>query len=246
MAHDEDRAKPATVFRTTQWSVVLAARDLTSPDARAALERLCRMYWRPLYCCVRRHGHSPATAQDYTQAFFAKLLEKNQIALVDPERGRFRTFLLRSLENFLHNLHARATATKRGGGREVISWDAHTAEENYAAQPPGEFSPEQLFERSWAATLLSATVTRLREEFSSSSRGELFDLLEPHLWGDDTSTPYATIAANLEMTVVAVKVTMHRLRQRYRDVLRDEIAQTVETDADVDDELFHLRRVLAR
>ena len=246
MAHDQDQAKHAAGFRTTQWSMVLEAGDLASPDANAALERLCHTYWHPLYCCVRRHGHTPAAAQDFTQAFFAKLLEKNQIALVDPERGRFRTFLLRSLENFLHNQHERATATKRGGGRDVISWDAHTAEENYAAQPSGELSPGQLFERRWAATLLSATITRLRAEFSSSSRGELFDLLEPHLWGDDTSTPYANIAANLKMTLVAVKVTMHRLRQRYRDVLRDEIAQTVATDADVDDELLHLRRVLAR
>ena len=223
----------------------MAAGNVGSGDAHAALTALCQTYWHPLYCCVRRHGHPPAAAQDLTQAFFAKLLEKNQIALADPERGRFRTFLLRSLENFLHNEHERTAAQKRGGGREVISWDVETAEENYAAQPSGELSPEQIFERRWASTLLSTTLARLRQEFSSGSRVELFDLLEPHLWGDDTSTPYALIASNLAMNVVAVKVTMHRLRQRYRDVLRDEISRTVASDADVDDELRHLRRVLA-
>jgi len=246
MIPEADSPKSDRLFLTTQWSIVLAARDHDSPDAHTALTQLCSTYWHPLYCCVRRHGHPPAAAQDFTQAFFAKLLEKNQIAFANPERGRFRTFLLRSLENFLHNEHERATAAKRGGRCEVISWDAQTAEKNYAAQPAGDLSPGQLFERRWATTLLSSTLARLRQEFSSSSRVDLFDLLEPHLWADDTRTPYAQIGGDLKMTEVAVKVTMHRLRQRYRDCLRDEIAQTVATDAEVDDELRHLRRVLAR
>lgn len=245
MAPDAQSPQADRVFQTTQWSLVVAAGNLGTPHAHAALTQLCQTYWYPLYCCVRRHGHPPAEAQDFTQAFFAKLLEKNQIALADPERGRFRTFLLRSLENFLHNEHERATAQRRGGGQSIVSWDAHIAEDSYAAQALDHLSPEQAFERRWASTLLTATLVRLRREFSSSSRAELFDLLEPHLWGDDTSTPYAQIAATLEMSVTAVKVTMHRLRQRYREALRQEIAQTVASEEEVEEELRHLRQVLA-
>src|SRR5689334_2811577 len=131
-------------FATTHWSVVVRAGDATSPDAQAALVQLCQSYWYPLYCCVRRHGHTPEAAQDLTQAFFAKLLEKNQIALADPERGRFRTFLLRSLENFLHTQHRDATTKKRGGDRQIISWDAAVAEERYASEPADEATPAML------------------------------------------------------------------------------------------------------
>ncbi|MBX3744867.1 MAG: sigma-70 family RNA polymerase sigma factor [Verrucomicrobiae bacterium] len=193
---------------------------------------------------MRRHGRSPEDSQDLTQAFFAKLLARNQIALGDRERGRFRTFLLHSFENFLHNEHARATRQKRGGGREFISWDPQSAEEQYARDPFPEMSPQRIFERRWASTLLSETLGRVRREFHSNSREELFDLLEPHLWGDDTGTPYAQIAAQLNMTVVAIRVTMHRLQARYRDLLREEIAQTIGPDEDVDSELRYLRRIL--
>lgn len=242
---DPDPGTERGVFDTTHWSVVLAAGTLESPDARAALTRLCETYWYPLYCCVRRHGHSPEDAQDFTQAFIAKLLEKNQIALADRERGRFRTFLLRSLENFLHNQHERAAAQKRGSGRLLETWDPETAEKRYRAESLQQLSPEQLYERRWAATLLTGTLARLRRDFLAGDRVELFDLLEPHLWGDDTSSPYAQVATALAMTEVAVKGTMHRLRKRYRELLRDEIAQTVGSDEEVDDELQHLRRVLA-
>lgn len=234
------------MFNTTHWSLVLTAGRLDSPDAHAALGRLCENYWHPLYCCARRVGHSPANAQDLTQSFLAKLLRMNQIAQADRERGRFRTFLLRSFENFQRNEHERATTQKRGSGRELETWDAETAEQRYQIESQPHLSPEQLYERRWAATLLTGTLARLRREFQAGGRPELFDYLEPHLWGDDTGTPYAQIATARAMTEGAVKGTMHRLRHRYRELLRDEIAQTVGSAADVDDELQHLRRVLAR
>lgn len=234
------------VFGTTHWSVVLAARDPGSPEAQSALARLCQSYWYPLYCCVRRHGRSPEDAQDLTQAFFAKLIANNQIALADQERGRFRTFLLRSLENFLHNEYDKTKSQKRGGGREIVSWDAQSAEERYRSEPTSEMSPENLFERRWASTLVTDSLLRLRRELSTTGREELFDQLEPHLWGDDTSTPYAAIATTLDMTVVAIKVTMHRLRARYRTLLREEVAQTVAAPEDVDDEMRRLFQVLTQ
>jgi len=238
-------SRRTAVFETTHWSVVLAAGDIDSPKAHAALARLCQTYWYPVYCCVRRHGRSPEDAQDLTQAFFAKLIEKNQISLADRERGRFRTFLLRSLENFLKSEFEKATSQKRGGGRDIISWDAHLAEDRYQAEPSTELGPEQLFERKWASTLISETMSHLRRELSVSGREELFDELEPHLWGDDTSTPYAAIAARLQMTIVAVRVTLHRLRSRYRALLRDEIAQTIGDPAELDDEMRRLFQLLA-
>lgn len=248
MSPAPDPAQPhgAGWFGTTHWSVVLTAGDLQSPDAQACLTQLCQTYWYPLYGCVRRHGYSPADAQDLTQAFFAKLLEKNQIAQADPERGRFRTFLLRSLENFLRSQHRDRNAQKRGGGRQIISWDAQTAEERYADEPADAASPAELFERGWAATLVEEVLERLRHEFADTGRLELFDALEPHLWGDETSTPHARIAEPLGMTVVAVRVTLHRLRQRFHDLLRATIASTVQNPAEAEDELRHLRQALAR
>ena len=245
MANAPDERAAGAVFNTTHWSVVLAAGDLGTPNARAALTRLCQTYWYPLYCCVRRHGYSPEDAQDLTQDFFAKLLSKDQIALADPGRGRFRTFLLRSLENFLRTRHRDATTQKRGGGREVLSLDMEEAEGRYSGEPPDNLSPSVFFERQWAGAVLEAVLAALRKEFSATGRLELFDSLEPHLWGDDTATPYTTIAESLEMTVVAVRVTLHRLRQRFHELLCAEISNTVETPNDVDDELRHLRRVLA-
>jgi len=207
---------------------------------------LCQTYWYPLYCCVRRHGYTPEDAQDLTQGFFAKLLERNQLVLADPERGRFRTFLLRSLENHLRSAHRDRTTQKRGGGREVISWDAQTAEERFSSEPADQLSPADLFEREWAQALLDRVLLRLRHEFLVSGREELFAALEPHLWGDDTSTPHSEIGTAMEMTTVAVRVTLHRLRQRFGDLVRAEIANTVATPADVEIELEYLYRILAR
>ena len=235
----------AGLFRTTHWSVVLSAGDAAAPGAAASLSALCQTYWFPLYCCVRRHGYSPEDAQDLTQAFFARLLERNQVSMADPGRGRFRTFLLRALENFLRNQHRDRQALKRGGGLTVVSFETELAEQRYAEEPADGCSPAELFERQWACTLLDRVLETLRTEFTVGGRSELFDQLEPHLWGDEDSTPHAVIASGLGMTVVAVRVTLHRLRQRYHDLLRREIANTVESAAEAVDELRHLRQILA-
>jgi len=234
---------PVHVFQTTHWSVVLRVGDVESIEAAQALEQLCRTYWYPLYAFVRRKGHTHEQAQDLTQGFFAKLLEKNQISLADPERGRFRSFLLKSLENFLRTEHRDASARKRGGGREMISWDANLAAERYSLECADGASPTVVFERQWVAVLLECVLGTLREEFSQSGKAELFDQLEPHVWGDDTSTPYLRIAEALNMTAVSVRVTVHRLRRRFYDLLRGQIAQTVESVDDVEDELRYLRRL---
>ena len=245
MARGADEQPAGSVFNTTHWSDVLAAADLAEKDARAALTRLCQTYWYPLYCCVRRYGYSPEDAQDLTQAFFAKLLSKNQIALADPERGRFRTFLLRSLENFLRTQYRDVTTQKRGGATELLSLELQGAEGRYESEPADNLSPSVVFERQWAGAVLEAVLVGLRKEFSTSGRLELFNALEPHLWGDDTSTPYASIAEALHITVVSVRVTVHRLRQRFHELLRSEISNTVATPNDLEDELRYLRRILA-
>jgi RNA polymerase sigma factor (sigma-70 family) len=234
------------VFATTHWSIVLRVGDGQSHDATQALEELCRTYWYPLYAFVRYKGHTHEEAQDLTQAFFAKLLEKNQISLADPARGRFRTFLLRSLENFLRTEHRDATTQKRGGGREIVSWDANAAAERYSSDCAEETSPTVVFERQWAAVLLESVLDMLRQEFSQSGKAELFEQLEPHLWEDETSSPYPRIAEALNMTGVSVRVTVHRLRRRFHELLRAQIAHTVESVDDVDDELRYLRRLWAK
>ena len=216
-----------------------------SGESSTALENLCSTYWYPLYAFVRRKGYTHEQGQDLTQAFFAKLLEKNQFSLADPERGRFRTFLLRSFENFLRSEHRDATAQKRGGGQPIVSWDAKVAAERYSSDSADGSSPTVVFERQWAAVLLEAVLVNLRQEFSQGGKTELFEQLEPHLWGDDTSNPYPRIAEALNMTTVSVRVTVHRLRRRFHDLLRAQIANTVESMADVEDELRYLRRLWA-
>lgn len=239
----EKTAEAPGVFATTRWSVVRRAGSGQAAEAQIALERLCQAYWYPLYCCVRRHGYQPSDAEDVTQAFFEKLLRNNSIEEADPERGRFRTYLLRSLERFLHNRHRDAAAQKRGGG-QVVSWDAQTAEERYAADPSHGLSPERLFEKQWAAATVYAVMEKLRTEFVDGGKGELFDELEPHLWSDETSTPYAVLSERLHMTVVALRVTVHRLKRRFTELLRSEVAETLESPELLEDELTHLTRSL--
>ncbi|MHC1766223.1 MAG: RNA polymerase sigma factor [Verrucomicrobiia bacterium] len=234
------------VFATTHWSVVLAAGERDSPPAAEALEKLCRAYWYPLYACIRRRGYSSQDAQDLTQGFFALLLAGNYLARADRERGRFRTFLLTAFNNFLHNEHDRVIALKRGGGREIVSWEQNVAEGRYAKEPAAGLSPEQLFEKRWAATLLERVLARLRGEFDQTKPRELFDQLKAHLWGEDEAIPYAQLAGHFAMTVSALKVTVHRLRRRYRDLLREEIAQTVADPAEIDDEIQYLIRVMSQ
>ena len=242
----DDAGAGAASFATTHWSVLLAAGgQVGEPQATAALEQLCRTYWYPLYACVRRRGCQPQDAQDLTQGFFAALLAGRYLAQANRERGRFRTFLLTAFDNFLHNEHDRATALKRGGGHEIVSWEEHTAEGRYAQEPAGGLSPEQIYEKRWAATLLERVLVRLREESDQAERRELFDQLKPHLWGEDEATPYAQLAARFNVSVSAIKVTVHRLRRRYRDVLREEIAQTVADPAEIDGEIQYLIRVMS-
>ena len=242
---NENAGLPPGLFATTHRSVVLAAGQGDSPQAIEALERLCRTYWYPLYAYVRRRGYQPQDAQDLTQGFFAALLTGKYLGQANRARGRFRTFLLTAFGNFLHNEHDRATALKRGGGREIVSWEAHTAEGRYAQEPAGGLSPEQIYEKRWAATLLERVLARLRDESIDAARRELFDQLKPHLWGEDEATPYAQLAARFNVSVSAIKVTVHRLRRRYREVLREEIAQTVADAAEIDGEIQYLIRVMS-
>jgi RNA polymerase sigma factor (sigma-70 family) len=242
-AHPE-RASP--IFATTHWSVVLAAGQDSSPAAREALEKLCRAYWYPLYTFVRRQGQSPEDAQDVTQQFFARFLEKEYFGLADPVRGRFRSFLLAALRNFLAEQHRQAGRLKRGGGKTFVSWDASTAEERFVAEPKDEASPEQIYEKRWALTVLENVLSRLAEEMTSAGKERLFAELKHHLWGDQSGEPYAAIAARLGMTEGALKVAAHRLRQRYRELLREEVAHTVERYEEIDEELRHLIAVIRR
>lgn len=235
----------AGIFPTTHWSVVLAAGKGAPPDAAAALNHLCETYWYPLYAHARRKGNDPEKARDLTQSFFADLLERRSYEKADRDRGRFRSFLCRSLENFLHHEHERATAVKRGGGREILSWDAEQAEGRFLKEPQTDATPETAYQRSWAQTLIEQAFTRLRNEFAVGGREEFFDRIRPHLWQDDDATPYADLARQFSMTVVSVRVTVHRLRKRYGEVLRAEIAQTVSSPGEVEDELNELIRALA-
>ena len=232
------------MFHTTRWSVVLRAGGAAGDEAAVALAQLCQTYWYPVYCRVRRQGSSPEDAQDLTQGFFAKLLRNESFADADPVKGRFRSWMLGSLEHFLRNEHRNASALKRGGGVTPISWNAEEAEEGYALDVAGGLSPEQLFERRWAQALVDAVLERLRGDFSAGGKDELFDELEPHLWADETATPYAAVGERLGMTGVALRVTVHRLRHRFHDLLREEIWATVDDDAELEDEMAHLRRTL--
>jgi RNA polymerase sigma-70 factor (ECF subfamily) len=231
------------MFATTRWSLIVAARGGDSPPARQALAELCRVYWYPLYAYVRRRGHDHETAQDLTQDFFARLLEKNDLAAVDPARGRFRSFLLAACQHFLANRHDRDHALKRGGGRTLLSIDFGDADRRYGNEPAHEQTPERLFERRWALALLDQVLNRLRDEYESGDKGALFAGLKGHLTGA-TTTSHAAAAAALGLSEGAVKVAVHRLRKRYRDLLREEIAQTLDDPAQIGDEIRALFQAL--
>ncbi len=227
-------------FAITHWSVVLAAGRPKSASYQQALETLCQTYWFPLYTYLRRHGYDSHQAEDYTQAFFAGLLARGGLRLADPKRGKFRSFLLASLKHFLSNERARARAKKRGGGRKVLSLDFQNAESQYALEPRNELSPDKLFERSWALTVLDRTMAHLQAEAVSTNKLKLFDHLKVYLTAEKSSVPYRDAAAELDMTEGAVRVAIHRLRRRYRELLRDEIAQTVTSDDQIDEEIRDL------
>jgi RNA polymerase sigma-70 factor (ECF subfamily) len=243
--HHGSDAPKGQWFTTTHWSVVLTAGHDSSPSAREALEQLCRTYWYPLYAFVRRQGQDVEEAQDLTQEFFARLLAKNYLALADPRRGRFRTFLLASLKNFLRNEWRDASRQRRGGGQSFLQLDAQDAEGRYALEPADESSPDKLYEKRWAATLLEKAMQCLRAEFSTTGRDRLFEELKVFVWGERSTTSQAEVAVRLDMTVGAVNVAVHRLRRRYRDLLREEIAHTVSSPAQIEEELRYLKAVLS-
>ncbi len=233
-------------FASTRWTVVLSAGDPSSPQAAIALETLCRAYWYPLYAYIRRLGHSPEDAQDLTQGFFAQLLERNLVAKADPERGRFRSFLLASLKRFLAHEWEKAGARKRGGHARVIPLDLDTAETRCVrVAAPGD-TPDQAFDHQWALALLDVVLSRLRKEYTDSGRDELFVGLKETLSGGRSEIPYRELAGRLGLSEGALKVAAHRLRRRYRELLREEIANTVAGPEEVEEELRHLFAALAK
>jgi RNA polymerase sigma-70 factor (ECF subfamily) len=232
------------VFVTTHWSVVLTAGITDTPRAQEALARLCRIYWRPLYVYVRRRGWSAHDAEDLTQEFFARLLERNDVATVSPERGKFRSFLLAAMNHFLADEWDKARAQKRGGGR-VIHLDTAVAEAAHAEISDDTLSPEKLFDQRWAITVLEEVHHRLRQEHERDGRQAQFEALRFSLMGERSAVPYAELAGKLGTSEGAVKVAVHRLRQRYRTLLRELIAATVSTPEEVEEELKHLMHALS-
>jgi len=224
---------------------VLAAGDTSAPGAQEALGKLCRAYWYPLYAFVRRQGYNPHDAQDSTQQFFAWLIEHKQLRVADVERGKFRSFLLTMLKHFLSDERKKARAQKRGGGQQILSLDAQSAEDRYRLEPATNLTPELIFDQRWALTVMEQTVARLRQEYGAAGRAELFEELKHFQPGEETVPSYAEVAVQLGLTESAVKSAIYRLRQRHGDLLREEIAQTVATPAEVDEEIRYLIAVLA-
>jgi len=238
-------------FATTRWSLILSAADSDNDEqkAREALAELCRTYWRPIFLFVSRRGYSPQEAQDLTQDFFVMILESDWLKHADQHRGRFRSFLLRSLQNFLSHARERSGAAKRGGKVEFVSWDDWMAEAPSQLSVPAEtldsLPPERLFDLRWAATVVEHALQRLREECEGKGRLRLFEALSGHLTSERGDVSYASLASGLGIAETMVKKQLHNLRQRYRWLLRDEVAHTVDNPADVDDEIRHLCAVLA-
>jgi len=226
-------------FRTTHWSVVLAAAQNDSTARQSALTILCQKYWYPLYAFVRRKGRNSQDAEDLTQEFFARLLAKDVLAAVRPELGRFRSFLLASMENFLANDWDRNHTIKRGRDYKIISWDEPSAENRYLIEPHHDATPEKLYEQSWALTVLQMVLEQLRKEYADAGKGPLFEAIGIYLENDGETT-YAEIGAQLNMTESAVKMAVHRLRENFRYRLRSEIAQTVAQPREIEDELQYL------
>lgn len=234
----------AQSFMTTHWSMVRSAGGESSPDAQSALETLCRAYWYPLYSFVRRCGHDTHDAEDLTQGFFAWLLESEHLGRADPEHGRFRSFLLVRLKHYLSDERKKARALKRGGGQTLLSLDTDSAETRYGMEPATNDAPERVFDQRWAAMVMQRAVTRLRDEYVAADREQLFDELKHFQSGEDPSVTYRETAARLGLSESAVKSAIFRLRQRHRHLLREEIAHTVSTPAEADEEIRYLISVL--
>lgn len=233
-------------FATTHWSVVLAAANTGKPEAQAALETLCRGYWFPLYAFIRRDGYGAHEAQDLTQEFLARLIEKRQLAGIEAGRGKFRSFLLVTLRHFLSDERKRTGAQKRGGDRVIISIDETAAESRYPFELVDSVTPEVLFEREWALTVLDKAMERLRRRYAKRGRSRLFDELEICLGGGKNDVSYAAIASRLDSSEGAIKVAVHRLRKEFGDALRAEIAQTVANPSEIDVEICQLIAATSR
>jgi RNA polymerase sigma factor (sigma-70 family) len=233
-------------FATTRWSVVLAAGQKSGPHSAQALATLCETYWYPVYAFIRRQGHDADRAKDLTQGFFARVLEKHYFGDADPARGRFRAFLLTSIRHFLSNERDRDQALKRGGRTPTLSLDVETAEGVYQLEARDELTPEKLFDARWATVLLDRALSRLQDEYVAAGKNDLFAGLKGLLTGDSEDIPYADIARTLGMSEGAVKVSVHRLRRRFRDALVKEIAETVSDPSDIDAEIRHLLQAVSR
>ena len=234
------------VFVTTHWSVVLRAAQPESPEAHAALTALCQNYWFPLYAFARRQGCDLHSAQDLTQEFFGKLLEKNYLSVADRRRGRFRSFLLTAFKCFLANEWDRSQAQKRGGGHQILSFDGMSAEERYLLEPEDSASADQLYDRRWACDLLEQTRAKLRAEFAEADRAERFKYFEAYLPGGQPTLSQSEVGAALGLTEGTVKQEVFRLRRRYGELLREAVAQTVAHPDEVDDEIQYLIDIVCR
>ena len=232
-------------FRTTHWSVVLqAGRDSSTQSARA-LEQLCRTYWYPLYAFARRSGLPVEDAQDATQGFFAHLLEKSAFARADPQRGRFRSFLLASFRNHISQERRKAAAQKRGGGHQPVSLDETDAEDRYQREPADNASPDRLFERRWVFTVIETVLAQLEAEWNQRGKGRQFATMRPFLTGDAGESSHAEMGAQLSISAGAAKVALHRLRQRFHELFRAEVMQTVTSESELQEELQHILTALS-
>ena len=241
LPHDPE---PTSRFAATDWSLVLAAGGTDTAEARPAMCRLLENYWYPLYAFVRRRGRNPNDACDLTQEFLTRLVERNSLSLADPTKGKFRTFLLTSLERFLVDDHRRQSREKRGGGRTILSLPMLDAEDRYQLEPLDTLTPERIYERRWAMTLLERALRRLEQESDSAGRSALFAALKPLLAGEPSTSSYLEIAGKLAMKEGALKTAVHRLRKRYAALVRAEIAETLSDPNDVEEEVQHLFRSL--
>lgn len=232
-------------FQGTRWSVVVLARG-TDAAAQKALSELCRLYWYPLYAFVRRSGHGHHEAEDLTQGFFQHIIEGDGLANVNQSKGRFRSFLLSSIKNFMANERERAGTLKRGGDQVLVSIDMKDADGRYECEPADESTPETIYQRQWAMTVLGSVLNTLGKEYERKGRKELFDVLQGHIAGGDRqSVSYAEVAKRLEISEGNLKILVHRMRRRFGEILRSEIAQTVESNSDVDGEIRHLMSCLS-
>src|ERR1041385_1894088 len=230
-------------FATTHWSVVLEARDGDSTSSFAALERLCLAYWRPVYGYIRRDGHGPSDAQDLTQEFLSRLVHKEWLNRLHDQRGKFRSFLLTFLKHFFSDQRQRANRQKRGGGRSFVSLDAYNEEERAARGPAHELTAYQIYERRWARTVLMQAVDRLRDEYTARGKAAVFEQIKDLQPGEAGERNYAEIGAALGVSEQAIKNAVHAFRRRHREILRDEIAQTVSDAKEIDEEIRHLMRL---